>query len=289
MIPVLACDYTPPKKRVSSDKTVMYSKHLQKEREFAAEHFRRFQQWTYGVDYLTFYNVGARVWIQHALKVWEGAEVVEDYKEKILKVSTEDGKLHELSVPTDEKLPPLRIVLVAINPYDELPIYGSDTIWAYRGQAMGDLEPHIFAVAEEAYTKLEREQRDQAIIVSGESGAGKTVSAKYAMRYFATVGGASTETQVEKKVLASSPIMEAIGNAKTTRNDNSSRFGKFIEIHFDKQYHIQGASMRTYLLEKSRVVFQAPDERNYHIFYQMCAARDQLKDLHLGCPHFRQR
>nr|CAD7262898.1 unnamed protein product [Timema shepardi] len=173
------------------------------------------------------------------------------------------------------------IVLVAINPYDELPIYGSDTIWAYRGQAMGDLEPHIFAVAEEAYTKLEREQKDQAIIVSGESGAGKTVSAKYAMRYFATVGGASTETQVEKKVLASSPIMEAIGNAKTTRNDNSSRFGKFIEIHFDKQYHIQGASMRTYLLEKSRVVFQAPDERNYHIFYQMCAARDQLKDLHL--------
>lgn len=79
---------------------------------------------------------------------------------------------------------------------------------AYRGQAMGDLEPHIFAVAEEAYTKLEREQRDQSIIVSGESGAGKTVSAKYAMRYFATVGGNATETQVEKKVLSSSPIME---------------------------------------------------------------------------------
>nr|CAD7402105.1 unnamed protein product [Timema poppensis] len=146
---------------------------------------------------------------------------------------------------------------------------------------MGDLEPHIFAVAEEAYTKLEREQKDQAIIVSGESGAGKTVSAKNIMLYFATVGGASTKTQVEKKVLASSPIMEAIGNAKTTRNDNSSRFGKFVEIHFDEQYHIQGASMRTYLLEKSRVMFQAPDERNYHIFYQMCAARDQLKDLHL--------
>lgn len=100
------------------------------------------------------------------------------------------------------------IVLVAINPYQELPIYGSDTIWAYRGQAMGDLDPHIFAVAEEAYTKLERESRDQSIIVSGESGAGKTVSAKYAMRYFATVGGAASETQVEKKVLASNPIME---------------------------------------------------------------------------------
>lgn len=83
-----------------------------------------------------------------------------------------------------------------------------DTMRAYRGQAMGDLEPHIFAVAEEAYTKLEREQKDQSIIVSGESGAGKTVSAKYAMRYFATVGGNATETQVEKKVLSSSPIME---------------------------------------------------------------------------------
>jgi myosin-5 len=156
-----------------------------------------------------------------------------------------------------------------------------DTIQTYRGQAMGDLDPHIFAVAEEAYTKLEREQRDQSIIVSGESGAGKTVSAKYAMRYFATVGGSATETQIEKKVLASSPIMEAIGNAKTTRNDNSSRFGKFIELQFNKQFHISGASMRTYLLEKSRVVFQAPDERNYHIFYQLCSARDQLPHLHL--------
>ncbi|XP_059483420.1 unconventional myosin-Va isoform X2 [Neocloeon triangulifer] len=182
------------------------------------------------------------------------------------------------------------IVLVAINPYHELPIYGPDTVWAYRGQALGDLDPHIFAVAEEAYTKLERESRDQSIIVSGESGAGKTVSAKYAMRYFATVGGAASETQVEKKVLASNPIMEAIGNAKTTRNDNSSRFGKFIEIHFDKRHHIQGASMRTYLLEKSRVVFQAPGERNYHVFYQLCAARGcaELAELRLGpCESFR--
>lgn len=87
-------------------------------------------------------------------------------------------------------------------------IAGIDTIQTYRGQAMGDLDPHIFAVAEEAYTELEREQKDQSIIVSGESGAGKTVSAKYAMRYFATVGGSATETQIEKKVLASSPIME---------------------------------------------------------------------------------
>ena len=101
------------------------------------------------------------------------------------------------------------------------------------------------------------DNRDQSIIVSGESGAGKTVSAKYAMRYFATVGGTSqTETQIEKRVLASSPIMEAIGNAKTTRNDNSSRFGKYIEIDFNTGFQIIGANMRTYLLENSRVVFQ---------------------------------
>ncbi|KAI5718198.1 hypothetical protein M8J77_017747 [Diaphorina citri] len=216
------------------------------------------------------------------------------------------------------------IVLVAINPYTELPIYGSNTIWTYRGKNMGDLDPHIFAVAEEAYTKMEREKKDQSIIVSGESGAGKTVSAKYAMRYFATVGGSQTETQVEKKVLASSPIMEAIGNAKTIRNDNSSRFGKFTELHFNKQYNIIGASMRTYhfaignaktirndnssrfgkftelhfnkhyniigasmrtyLLEKSRVVFQAPNERNYHVFYQLCCARDKYPYLLLDEP-----
>ncbi|XP_053557079.1 unconventional myosin-Vb [Bombina bombina] len=164
------------------------------------------------------------------------------------------------------------IVLVAINPYEQLPIYGEDVIYAYSGQNMGDMDPHIFAVAEEAYKQMARDEKNQSIIVSGESGAGKTVSAKYAMRFFATVGGSASETNVEEKVLASSPIMEAIGNAKTTRNDNSSRFGKYIQIGFDKRYHIIGANMRTYLLEKSRVVFQAEDERNYHIFYQLCAS-----------------
>ncbi|XP_076267084.1 dilute class unconventional myosin isoform X2 [Rhynchophorus ferrugineus] len=269
------------------------------------------------------YSKGAKVWISHPEKVWEGATLLEDYKQgkKTLEVQTDDDQeVKTLQLKTEANLPFLRnpeiligendltslsylhepgvlynlqvrfsqrrdiytycgIVLVAINPYDELPIYDVDTIQTYRGQAMGDLDPHIFAVAEEAYTKLEREQKDQSIIVSGESGAGKTVSAKYAMRYFATVGGNATETQVERKVLASSPIMEAIGNAKTTRNDNSSRFGKFIELQFNKQFNISGASMRTYLLEKSRVVFQAPDERNYHVFYQLCSARDRLKHL----------
>ncbi|XP_041816149.1 unconventional myosin-Vb isoform X1 [Chelmon rostratus] len=175
------------------------------------------------------------------------------------------------------------IVLVAINPYEQLQIYGEEVITAYSGQNMGDMDPHIFAVAEEAYKQMARFERNQSIIVSGESGAGKTVSAKYAMRFFATVGGSANDTNVEEKVLASSPIMEAIGNAKTTRNDNSSRFGKYIQIGFSRHYHIIGANMRTYLLEKSRVVFQAEDERNYHIFYQLCASASlpEFKDLGL--------
>uniref|UniRef100_A0A8C2KAV0 Unconventional myosin-Vb n=1 Tax=Cyprinus carpio TaxID=7962 RepID=A0A8C2KAV0_CYPCA len=176
------------------------------------------------------------------------------------------------------------IVLVAINPYEQLHIYGEEVITAYSGQNMGDMDPHIFAVAEEAYKQMGRDEKNQSIIVSGESGAGKTVSAKYAMRFFATVGGSANDTSVEEKVLASSPIMEAIGNAKTTRNDNSSRFGKYIQIGFDRRYHIIGANMRTYLLEKSRVVFQAEDERNYHIFYQLCASSSlpEFKDLSLS-------
>ncbi|XP_068032179.1 unconventional myosin-Vb [Anomalospiza imberbis] len=177
------------------------------------------------------------------------------------------------------------IVLVAINPYEQLPIYEQDVIYAYSGQNIGDMDPHIFAVAEEAYNQMARDEKNQSIIVSGESGAGKTVSAKYAMRFFATVGASTSNTNIEDKVLASSPIMEAIGNAKTTRNDNSSRFGKYIQIGFDKRYRIIGANMRTYLLEKSRVVFQAEDERNYHIFYQLCASSSlpEFKDLGLTC------
>uniref|UniRef100_A0A8C1KUY9 Myosin VAb n=1 Tax=Cyprinus carpio TaxID=7962 RepID=A0A8C1KUY9_CYPCA len=199
----------------------------------------------------------------------------------------EPAVLHNLRVRfTDSKLiyTYCGIILVAINPYESLSIYGSDIISAYSGQNMGDMDPHIFAVSEEAYKQMARDEKNQSIIVSGESGAGKTVSAKYAMRYFATVSGSSAEARVEEKVLASSPIMEAIGNAKTTRNDNSSRFGKYIEIGFDRNHHIIGANMRTYLLEKSRVVFQASEERNYHIFYQLCACAHlpEFEPLKLG-------
>ncbi|CAI5451136.1 unnamed protein product [Caenorhabditis angaria] len=183
------------------------------------------------------------------------------------------------------------IVLVAINPYSDCShLYGEDIIQVYRGigKSVRELDPHIFAVAEEAFFDMREFSKSQSIIVSGESGAGKTVSAKFVMRYLASVASSNKKggtTGIEQRVLASNPIMESIGNAKTIRNDNSSRFGKFIQINFaDNGKRIAGAEMKTYLLEKSRLVFQAPGERNYHIFYQMCAARHHpiVKDLHLG-------
>uniref|UniRef100_A0A8C4ERV0 Methyl-CpG binding domain protein 3b n=1 Tax=Dicentrarchus labrax TaxID=13489 RepID=A0A8C4ERV0_DICLA len=201
------------------------------------------------------------------------------------------------------------IVLVAINPYDQLPIYGEEVIDAYSGQDMADMEPHIFSVAEECLLTFQTVHHlkyflyslllilwtcnntdigfdSYSIIISGESGSGKTVSAKFTMRYFAVVGGAAQQTSVEERVLASNPIMESIGNAKTTRNDNSSRFGKYIEIGFGRKGDIIAANMRTYLLEKSRVVFQASAERNYHIFYQLCASRElpEMRALKLDGP-----
>ena len=167
------------------------------------------------------------------------------------------------------------IVLVAVNPFAELEIYGEATIQTYHANyALSQLDPHIYAVAEDAFTKLERNEANQSVIVSGESGAGKTVSAKFAMRYFASIAG-SDGSNIEDRVLASNPIMEAIGNAKTVRNDNSSRFGKYIQILFDRRVTggpasaIMGGNMRTYLLEKSRVTYQSEGERNFHVFYQL--------------------
>uniref|UniRef100_A0A8B9N8T2 Myosin motor domain-containing protein n=1 Tax=Accipiter nisus TaxID=211598 RepID=A0A8B9N8T2_9AVES len=146
------------------------------------------------------------------------------------------------------------VILVAINPYKPLPIYEEEVIYAYSGHEIGDMDPHIFALAEEAYKQMVRFGKNQSLIISGESGAGKTASAKYAMRYFTTVGGCLCDSSMEEKVLASSPVMEAFGNARTTRNDNSSRFGKYIEISFS-QARVTGATIKTYLLEKSRVTF----------------------------------
>ncbi|KAG0343650.1 Myosin type-2 heavy chain 1, partial [Podila minutissima] len=170
------------------------------------------------------------------------------------------------------------IVLIAANPFARVNLYSQDIIQAYSGRRRGELEPHLFAIAEDAYRCMIRDEKNQTIVVSGESGAGKTVSAKFIMRYFATAddggnsdAGKAGMSETEEQILATNPIMEAFGNAKTTRNDNSSRFGKFTEIQFDKERNIIGARIRTYLLERSRLVYQPEHERNYHIFYQLVA------------------
>ncbi|EON66577.1 hypothetical protein W97_05822 [Coniosporium apollinis CBS 100218] len=175
------------------------------------------------------------------------------------------------------------IVLIATNPFARVDsLYVPGMVQVYAGKQRSSQAPHLFAIAEEAFTDMLRDSRNQTIVVSGESGAGKTVSAKYIMRYFATrespdqpskraKGRGDAMSETEEQILATNPIMEAFGNAKTTRNDNSSRFGKYIEIMFNKKTDIIGAKIRTYLLERSRLVFQPLKERNYHIFYQLVA------------------
>lgn len=190
------------------------------------------------------------------------------------------------------------IVLIATNPFDRVDqLYSQDMIQAYAGKRRGELEPHLFAIAGEAYRMMKHDKKNQTIVVSGESGAGKTVSAKYIMRYFASVEEENSYamdnvqhqvemSETEQRILATNPIMEAFGNAKTTRNDNSSRFGKYLEILFDKDTSIIGAKIRTYLLERSRLVYQPSVERNYHIFYQLLAGlpQAQKEELHLTEP-----
>lgn len=182
------------------------------------------------------------------------------------------------------------IVLIATNPFARVDsLYVPQMVQIYAGKQRASQAPHLFAIAEEAYADMLRDTRNQTVVVSGESGAGKTVSAKYIMRYFATRGApgqgkrrADAISETEEQILATNPVMEAFGNAKTTRNDNSSRFGKYIEIMFDKQTDIIGARIRVYLLERSRLVFQPLKERNYHIFYQLVAGATDEERQALG-------
>ncbi|RZB77043.1 myosin-2-like isoform X2 [Glycine soja] len=158
-------------------------------------------------------------------------------------------------------------ILIALNPFKDVQIYGDDYISAYRQKLMD--RPHVYAMADAAYNEMMRDEANQSIIISGESGSGKTETAKIAMQYLAALGGGCSG--IENEVLLTNFILEAFGNAKTSRNDNSSRFGKLIEIHFSTMGKICGAKIQTFLLEKSRVVQLALDERSYHIFYQLCA------------------
>ncbi|KAF3569419.1 hypothetical protein DY000_02013166, partial [Brassica cretica] len=179
-------------------------------------------------------------------------------------------------------------ILIAINPFQRLPhIYDAHMMQQYKGAPFGELSPHVFAVADVAYRAMINEGKSNSILVSGESGAGKTETTKMLMRYLAYLGGrAVTEGRtVEQQVLESNPVLEAFGNAKTVRNNNSSRFGKFVEIQFDKQGRISGAAVRTYLLERSRVCQISDPERNYHCFYLLCAApQEEIEKYKLGHP-----
>ncbi|XP_013860189.1 myosin-10 isoform X6 [Austrofundulus limnaeus] len=184
---------------------------------------------------------------------------------------------------------------VVVNPYKNLPIYTESIVEMYRGKKRHEMPPHIYAISEAAYRSMLQDREDQSILCTGESGAGKTENTKKVIQYLAHVasshkGGTSgknkepVQGELERQLLQANPILEAFGNAKTVKNDNSSRFGKFIRINFDVAGYIVGANIETYLLEKSRAIRQAKDERTFHIFYQMlCGASEETRaDLLLG-------
>ncbi|XP_022668747.1 unconventional myosin-XV-like isoform X2 [Varroa destructor] len=171
-------------------------------------------------------------------------------------------------------------ILLAVNPYRLFDIYGVDAVKRYEGQILGSLPAHIFATASAAYQKLNKggsELENQVVVISGESGSGKTESTKLILRYLAAVNR-SASNLVTEQILEASPLLEAFGNAKTVKNDNSSRFGKYMQVFFNDGV-ITGARTIDYLLEKSRIVTQAQDERNYHVFYELLAGlSDQEKE-----------
>ncbi|BBN18619.1 myosin V [Marchantia polymorpha subsp. ruderalis] len=268
-------------------------------------------------------SIGSQVWVEDSNLAWVEAEVL-DFDGKQVKARTINGTtvvasvsnvhakdsdsqpggvddmtklayLHEPGVlynlasryELDEIYTYTGNILIAVNPFAKLPhLYDNHMMEQYRGAPLGELSPHVFAVADSSYRAMINEKRSQSILVSGESGAGKTETTKLIMQYLAYMGGrANTDGRtVEQQVLESNPLLEAFGNAKTSRNDNSSRFGKFVEIQFDRNGRISGAAVRTYLLERSRVVQIADPERNYHCFYQLCASPEDSEKYRLGDP-----
>ncbi|XP_042053638.1 myosin-9-like isoform X1 [Salvia splendens] len=179
-------------------------------------------------------------------------------------------------------------ILIAVNPFQRLPdLYDGQMMERYHRASFGELSPHVYAIGEAAFREMMIEGKSNSILVSGESGAGKTETTKMLMQYLAYLGGhkGGEGRSVEQQVLESNPVLEAFGNAKTVRNDNSSRFGKFVELQFDHHAKISGAAIRTYLLERSRVCQISEPERNYHCFYFLCAAQEgEIKKYKLGHP-----
>ncbi|XP_069044103.1 myosin-7 [Lepisosteus oculatus] len=170
---------------------------------------------------------------------------------------------------------------VTVNPYKWLPVYNAEVVNAYRGKKRTEAPPHIYSISDNAYQYMLTDRENQSILITGESGAGKTVNTKRVIQYFASIaaaGGkkdsaAANKGTLEDQIIQANPALEAFGNAKTVRNDNSSRFGKFIRIHFGARGKLASADIETYLLEKSRVIFQLRSERDYHIFYQILSQK----------------
>ncbi|KQK01634.1 protein OPAQUE1 [Brachypodium distachyon] len=269
------------------------------------------------------YRRGSKVWVEEKGEGWVEAEVVEVKDRAVLVLTSQRKKitvLPEKLLPrnTDEDLGGGHVddmtkltylnepgvlynlkrryalneiytytgsILIAVNPFTRLPhLYNEYMMEQYKGVRLGELSPHVFAVADASYRAMVNDSRSQSILVSGESGAGKTETTKLIMQYLTYVGGRAVldDRSVEQQVLESNPLLEAFGNAKTVRNDNSSRFGKFVEIQFDRNGRISGAAIRTYLLERSRVVQITDPERNFHCFYQLCASGKDAELYKLG-------
>ncbi|OWM84367.1 hypothetical protein CDL15_Pgr021936 [Punica granatum] len=268
--------------------------------------------------------IGSRVWVEDSTVAWIDGEVL-NIKNEEAEIETSNGKtvvanlsrlcLMDVDVPEDgvDDMTTLSYldepgvlhnlatrfqlnkiytytgnVLIAVNPFQRLTsLCDAHLMERYKGAELGRMSPHVFAIADISYRAMIDERRSNSILVSGESGAGKTETTKLIMQYLAFLGGHSFAEgrTVEQQILESNPVLEAFGNAKTVRNNNSSRFGKFVEIQFDNHGRISGAAIRTYLLERSRVCQISDRERNYHCFYLLCSApAEEIEAYKLGDP-----